>query len=205
MAYDVLASEERVDRTRAALVERGIQVELVTDGAAALKRIEEIIPIGASVSSGGSATLRQIGFEDKLKSGAHAWDNLKAKIVAAENPVEQTRLRREASLADYFLGSVHAIAETGELVFASGTGSQLPAYAFSSGHIIWVAGTQKIVPTLDEAIKRVREYCWAKEDAYWKSQGAPGSIIGKLLIFEREFAHLQREVRLILVNEVLGV
>jgi hypothetical protein len=37
-----------------------------------------------------------------------------------------------------------------------------------------------------------------------KSLGAPGAMIGKLLIFEREAAFLQRKVTLILVNEVLG-
>jgi len=37
-----------------------------------------------------------------------------------------------------------------------------------------------------------------------KSIGAPGSMIGKVLIFEREAAFLRRKVTLILVNEVLG-
>ena len=65
-------------------------------------------------------------------------------------------MRRQGTLAEFFLGSVNALAETGELVFASG--SQLPAYAYNSGNVIWVAGAQKIAPTLhdDAARGRVR-------------------------------------------------
>ncbi len=104
-----------------------------------------------------------------------------------------------------FLGSVNAIAETGELVFASATGSQLAPYAYSSRNIIWVAGAQKITPTLDEALRRVRDYVLPLEDQRQKSVGnAAGSFIGRILIFEREPAYLRRSLTLILVNEALG-
>lgn len=85
-----------------------------------------------------------------------------------------------------FLGSVHAIAETGEMVIASASGSQLPSYVFTSDNVIWVVGTQKIVPTLSDAMKRVREYTLPLEDARMKSEGFPGNTIGKLLIFENQ-------------------
>jgi hypothetical protein len=52
-------------------------------------------------------------------------------------------------LEDTPLVRVNALAGTGEPVFANG--SQLPAYAYSSRHVIWVAGTQKIIPTLEDA------------------------------------------------------
>ena len=103
------------------------------------------------------------------------------------------------------LGSVNAIAETGELVFASATGSQLPAYAYSSRNVIWVAGAQKITPSLDEALRRVREYVLQMESERQKNVGNKGgSFIGRILIFEREPAYLRRNLHLILVNEVLG-
>jgi hypothetical protein len=68
-----------------------------------------------------------------------------------------------------------------------------------------VAGTQKIVPTLDAALKRVREYALPQEDKRMKSLGRPGSAINKLLIIEAEPAMLQRNVHLILVNHLVGV
>jgi len=71
--------------------------------------------------------------------------------------------------------------------------------------VIWVVGTQKIVPTLDAAIKRVREYSLPREDERMKSLGALGSRITKLLIIESEPPFVQRNVNLILVNQLLGV
>jgi hypothetical protein len=121
--------------------------------------------------------------------------------------VLQKGLRFQATLAPYYLGSVQAIAETGEVVVASGTGSQIPAYAFSSPNVIWVAGVQKIVPTLEDAIRRVREYSFEQEDKKWKALGYPGASLSKLLIIEKEppFAYTGRTVTLILVKEQVGV
>ncbi len=135
----------------------------------------------------------------------HPWVNLKDAILAENNPVKQGQLRAQSTLAQYFLGSVHAIAETGEIVIASGSGSQIPSYAFSSRNVIWVAGTQKIVPNLDAALKRVREYALPQEHKRMKALGYPGGAITKLLIVEAEPAMLQRNVNLILVNHLVGV
>lgn len=108
-------------------------------------------------------------------------------------------------MAEFFLGSVNALAESGELVFASGSGSQLPAYAYNSRNIIWVVGAQKITPTLDDAMRRIREYALPMEDQRQRSMGNKnGSYIGKVLIFEKELPYMRRNLNMILVNEVLG-
>jgi L-lactate utilization protein LutC len=185
---------------------RGITVELVETKEAALARLQTLIPAGAVVMTGGSVTLTQIGLNALLISGNHPWRNFKADLLAEKDPAKQSAMRLQGTLAEYFLGSTNAIAETGELVFASATGSQLPAYAFSSRNVIWVAGAQKIVPTLDDALRRVREYVLPMEDQRQKDMGNKGgSFIGRILIFEREPAYLQRKLVLILVNEVLGI
>lgn len=185
-----------------ALKTRGINPEFVDKREDALKRLKELIPSGAEVMTAGSTTLGDIGFVDLLKSGKHPWKNLKDELLAEKDPVRQMELRRKSILAEYFLGSVHAVAETGEVVTASASGSQIPAYAYSSNNIIWVVGTQKIVPTLEDAFKRVREYCLPLEDARMKREGFGGSTIGKLLMFEREI--MPRKLKLIFVNEKLG-
>jgi hypothetical protein len=155
--------------------------------------------------TGGSVTLTQIGFDALLISGNHPWRNFKADLLAEKDLAKQSAMRLQGTLAEYFLGSVNAISETGELVFASATGSQLPAFAFSSRNVIWVAGAQKIAPTLDEALRRVREYVLPMEDQRQKNAGNKnGSFIGRILILEREPAYLRRNLTLILVNEVLG-
>jgi L-lactate utilization protein LutC len=194
-----------LQRTITAVQARGIKTELVETKQAALARLQALVPEGAVVMTGGSVTLTQIGFDDLLISGNHPWRNFKADLLAEKDPVKQFDLRLQGTQAEYFLGSVNAISETGELVFASATGSQLPAYAFTSRNIIWVAGAQKIVPTLDEALRRVREYVLPMEDQRQKNAGNKnGTFIGRILILEREPAYLRRNLNLILVNEVLG-
>lgn len=203
--YTDLATPAQVERTAAAVQARGIKVQVVDTPAQALEKVHELVPVGAEIMTGGSQTLREIGLEDLLISKTHSWVNLKDAILAENNPEKQGHLRAQSVLAPYFLGSVHAISETGEIVIASGSGSQIPSYAFSSKNVIWVAGTQKIVPTLDAALKRVREYALPQEDKRMKSLGRPGSAITKLLIVEAEPAMLQRSVHLILVNHLVGV
>ena len=205
MDYDTLPALEQVQRTVEAVNERGIHAELVETKEAALARIKALIPPGCVVMTGSSVTLQQIGFEEILISGDHPWRNFKADLLAEKDPNKQSAMRREGTLAEFYLGSVNALAKTGELVFASGSGSQLPAYAYSSRNVIWVAGTQKITPTLDDALRRVREYVLPLEDERQKSMGnQAGSRINRILIMEGEPAYLRRNLTLILVNQVLG-
>jgi L-lactate utilization protein LutC len=197
---------QRIANAVKAIESRGVTVIPAQTKQAALSAIVNLIPAGSTVMTGASLTLREIGLDELLKSGKHPWRNLKAEIVAEKDPSKQARLRKEGTLADYFLGSVHAIAETGEIVVASATGSQIAPYAFSSSHVLWVAGVQKIVPTLQDALQRVREQVLPHEDQRMKKAFGEnsGSFIGKLLIFEREAPYLQRSVTLVLVQEAVG-
>jgi L-lactate utilization protein LutC len=206
MDFNTLPSFDQLQKTIRSVKDRGINVTLAETKGSALALIQTLIPEGASLMTSASVTLQQIGFEALLKSGDHPWKNLKAEILAEKDPARQALMRKQATLADYFLGSVHAIAETGEIVFASATGSQLPAYAYSSSNIIWVAGAQKITPTLKTALERLRTFVVPLEDQRLKQvygEKAQG-IIGKILIFEHESPNLHRNVHLILINEILG-
>ncbi len=204
MTYDTLAPIETVQKTIAALAERGIEGVFVETGAEALEHIRSLIPAGASVMNGSSRTLEGIGFVEYLQSGTHGWKNLHAGILAETDPVKQAALRKQAVLSDWYLGSVHAVAETGQLVIASNSGSQLPHIAYTSPNLIFVVGTQKITPDLTSALARLHEYVFPLEDQRMKSVGMGGSAISKLLIIEREPAYAKRTFRVIFVNEKLG-
>src|SRR5512140_3862958 len=119
MDYAALPTPERIQRTLEAINARGVRAELTETKEAALERVQSIIPPGVVVMTGGSVTLQQIGFEALLINGNHPWRNFKADLLAEKDPVKQSAMRRQGTLAEYFLGSVNAIAETGELVFAS--------------------------------------------------------------------------------------
>lgn len=203
MKFDILASKEIVEKTMKALKSRGINAEFVNTKGDALKRINKLIRPGKEVMTGGSTTLDQIGFTELLKSGNHPWKNLKDEILAEKNPAKQMELRKKSVTSEYMIGSVHAVVETGEVLVVNATGSSIPGYAFSSDNVIWVVGTQKIVPTVEEGFKRLREYCFPLEDKRMKSIGYQGSTLGKFLLFEKEIME-SRKVTLIFVNEKLG-
>ncbi len=204
MNYETIPSEEVIQKTAKALKSRGIEVYIVNNKEEALAKVKELIPQGASVMNGSSTTLDQIGFVDYLKDGKHGWNNLHDAILVEKDQSKQMELRMQSSFAEYFLGSVHAITEDGQTLTASASGSQIAPYAFTARNLVWVAGAHKIVPSLEEGLKRMREYVFPKEDARMKSVGFPGSSLNKILIFEREGAMMGRKVSMILVKEVLG-
>jgi len=203
MEYNKLAAPEIIAKTTAALKERNILAQLVADKIEALEAVKKLLPDGAEIMTGGSTTLEQIGFVDLLKTGAHPWQSFKDKIFAEKDPAKQGRLRQESCLAEYYLGSVHAVTEDGEILVASNTGSQLPAYVFTSNNVIWIVGAQKIVSNREEGFQRVYDYVLPLEDRRVKSTGGSGSFVSKLLLFEREVMP-NRKINLIFVNEVLG-
>lgn len=204
MNYHQLASPESLQKTLETLTHNGHLPEVVNTKAEALARIKELIPAGASIMNGSSRTLEEIGFVEYLKTGSHGWKNLHADILMETDPVKQAELRKQAVLSDVYLGSVHAVSETGELVIASNSGSQLPHIVYTSPTLIFVVGTQKIAPTLAEALNRLKTYVFPLEDERMKSVGMGGSYIAKTLIVHKEQPFMQRKSHIIFVHEILG-
>jgi hypothetical protein len=95
-------------------------------------------------------------------------------------------IRRLLACPDVAVGSVHAVTETGSLVIASGSGSQLPGYAGGAGRVIWIAGAQKIVPGLPDALRRVEEHCLPLENARALAVYGQPSAVNRLLILNAE-------------------
>ncbi|MCL4366933.1 lactate utilization protein [Patescibacteria group bacterium] len=204
MDYTKLASDENLDHAVKALASKNISAVIVKDKARALEKIKELIPASASVMNGASVTLEQIGFIDYLKSGNHSWNNLHAAILAEKDPQQQLFLRKQAVLADYYLGSVHALTENGEFVVASNTGSQLPHIVYTSPNLIFVVSAKKIVPNLVEAMRRLEEHVVPLENEHMQKLYGTGTSLNKILVFKNENPSLGRKIQMILVQEDLG-
>lgn len=202
MAWDEMPSEDIIEKAITAVKSRGISVVLADSAKDAFEKLKSMIPKGAEIANGGSTTLHQIGYIGYLKSGKHPWKNLQEAILKEKDPEKQADMRRKATTAEYFIGSVNAIARTGELVICNATGSGNSAYPFAAKNLIIVAGCQKITPSLDEAMTRVREYVFPLEDARIFKEMGIHSAIGKWVILEREI--FQGRTTLILVKEKLG-
>ena len=192
----------RVERTFAALRERGVDPAYVADRGAALSKVLGMLPREGLVSHGSSTTLIEIGLVDALKSAPAGVRYGNLEWQAEPDLAKRNRLRaRITAESDVFLGSVQAICETGEVVCADAGGSRQVGYLFGPPKVIWVAGINKLVPDVEDGLRRIREVALPREDARVKRVGGAGSFIGKIVLYERE---RPGRIRLILVGERLG-
>ena len=198
----------------AALAARGIGFAYVPDRAAALAYLQARIPPGATVMNGGSATLEEIGFLDLLASGRYQW--LRPAIAATSEREERIRRRRQATIAEWLVGGANAVTEAGEIVNVDGSGNRLAGYAFGAGHVILVAGTNKLVPDLAAAFERIRNTAAVQECRKLDKRTpcaltgrcdndacrGPERQCGKILIIENE--KIAGRITLLLLADTLG-
>ena len=73
MAYNILPTPDRLQKTVEAVRARGVTITLVDTKESALAHLQALIPAGASVMTGASISLQQTGFEALLMGGNHPW------------------------------------------------------------------------------------------------------------------------------------
>ena len=195
------ASAAQIERTMQALEANNIHTILAENGAVAKKKLFEILPGDAEVFTSSSITLNALGISDEIDKSGH-YDSVRAKLGEMDPKTQTREMQKMGATPEYMIGSVHAVTETGRILIASLSGSQLAGYAASAEHIIWVVGTQKIVPTIEDGIRRLQEYTLPLEDARaFKAYGIHSSI-NKLLIVKKEV--IPGRTTMILVKENLG-
>ena len=174
-----------LERAAAALTAHGFTAEILNDAAAARARIRDLIPEGASVFTGASETLRLSGIDADINTSGR-YQAIKPRALAIDRATGADDIRRLLASPDVAVGSVHAVTETGSLVVASGSGSQLPGYAGGAARAIWIAGAQKVVPDLATALRRVEDHCLPLESARTRVAYGWPSAINRLLILHAE-------------------
>jgi L-lactate utilization protein LutC len=199
MAYAKLASDEQIERAAKALEVHGIHVIIAANGEEAKARLLEMIPAEAEVFTGTSCTLETLGFPAEVEK---RYNSVRAKQAKMDRKTQMREMVKLGATPDYIVGSVHAVTEDGSVVIASFSGSQLAGYVSGAGHVVWVVGAQKIVPNLEEAMKRVREYSYPLEDERLLKLAGINSNINKILIISREI--MPGRTTMIIVREELG-
>lgn len=120
----------------------------------AIDMVMALIPETASVGISGSVTLDQLGIIRRLEArGNKVFNQYKTGITREES----LKLRRQGTLADFYLASANAVSENGELVFLSAYGNRTAGVSCAK-NVIVICGINKITPTLNDALKRSREY-----------------------------------------------
>lgn len=118
----------------------------------ALAKALELIPKGSTISWGGCMSAQQIGLVDALKAGDyHTIDRYNCA-----SPEEQEKLTREGMFADVFLTGANGLSLDGQMVNIDGTGNRLAAINYGPKTVLVIAGMNKVVDTLEDAIQRAR-------------------------------------------------
>ena len=197
-----LASTEAVHRTVEALEARNIHAIVVGNRDEALQKLKDLVPQGAQVLAVTSETLDDVGFTQYVAEDG-VYDSLTRRFQEADTLEERAEMQRTlGSAPEYVVGSVQAVAETGHVVVASASGSQLSSYVFGAKNVVWVVGTQKLVPTLEDALARTYGYTFDRHKEWSPAQGHGPSAMGKVTIFESE--RRPNRTTVIFVNEALG-
>jgi hypothetical protein len=179
------APAHALERAAAALTAHGFTAEILRDAAAARARVKDLIPEGASVFTGASETLRLSGIDADINASGR-YQAVKPRVLAMDRATAADDIRRLLASPDVIVGSVAALTETGSLVAASGSGSQLPGYAGGAARRIWIVGAQKVVPDLSAALRRVEDHCLPLESARAQAAYGQPSAINRLLILNAE-------------------
>ena len=195
------APAQRLERAAAALTAHGFTAEILDDAAAARARIKDLIPEGASVFTGASETLRLSGIDDDINTSGR-YDAVRSRGRTLNRATQMAEIWRLMSTPDVIVGSVHAVTETGSLVIASASGSQLPGYAGGAARAIWIVGAQKVVPDLSTALRRVEDHCLPLESARAQAAYGSPSAINRLLILNAELEPGRGTV--LLLREAIG-
>ncbi len=143
--------EKRVQTVIENLKKNNMDAMFVETKADALSALESLLPAGCTVGIGGSVTLEEIGALDLLRSGKyHFLDRYEPALTQ-----EQIKdIYRRSLCSDVYVMSTNAITESGELYNVDGRSNRVAALLYGPDSVIIVAGINKIVPSIEEAIRR---------------------------------------------------
>jgi L-lactate utilization protein LutC len=176
--------------------------------------LEKIIPETSpkSVSWGGSLTFVATGLYDILRNrnDLKVFDSFE-KNMSPEKSLER---RRQSLLVDLFISGSNAVTETGQLVNLDMVGNRISAITFGPKNVIVIVGRNKIVPDLDEAMFRIKNYAApvnamrldkktpCAKTSFCGDCKSPDRICNTWTITEKSFP--KGRVKVILINQDLG-
>ena len=203
--------EKQIEETMSAIHKNNMEGIYAKDKEVALNEILKRIPPNATVSHGGSYTLRELGMIEILKKGEYRY--LRQKITQRDSVSDEMRIEDFSS--DVYLTSANAITLEGELIVMDGFGNRAACLLFGPKKVLVVAGKNKIVRNLEDGMTRIREYV-APIHAKRRNWDLPCTKAGKcvdckdprkicnkiaILKYERD----KERTTVILVGEDLGI
>lgn len=120
-----------------------------------LKKVLEILPEGCTVAWGGSESIKEAGITDAVKESGKYTVYDRARYLSPRQVKEFNTL---AFSSDYYFMSTNAITLDGMLMNIDGNGNRVANLIFGPEHVIVVVGMNKVVPTIEDAYDRIRNF-----------------------------------------------
>jgi len=177
--------------------------------------LEKILPKAGArrISWGGSMTFIATGLYDALKNMPNL--EILDTFNKALSPEDALELRRQSLLVDLFITGANAVTETGELVNLDMTGNRVAAITFGPRHVVVLVGRNKLVPDLETAMVRIKEYAAPAnamrldkktpcvKTSVCEECKSPDRICNTWSITQKSFP--KGRVKVVLINESLGL
>jgi L-lactate utilization protein LutB len=208
--------QTRLNGLKEALVENNFEVFLANDASEAREIVlEEIIPKtnAKSISWGGSMTFIATGLYNAIKANPdfEVLDTFDKNIP----PEETLQLRRRVFMVDLFITGTNAVTEKGMLVNLDMYGNRVAAITFGPKYVVILVGRNKIVPDLEEAMIRIKNYTApinamrlekktpCVKSSFCEECKSPERICNTWTITEKSFP--KGRVKVVLINDDLGL
>ena len=195
------ASEESIQRAASALREHDFEVKVLDTASEARAFVNSILPKDKRIFTSSSETLRLSGLDEDINASGN-YQSVRQELAKLDPKTQMPEMRRLGATPDVVVGSVHAVTEDGRLVSASASGSQLGPYSAGASRAIFVVGSQKVVPDLEAALRRIQFYAYPKEDVRARAKYGIPSTLAKVLIVNSDWPTGRTTV--VLVREPIG-
>ena len=154
--------DERISRVMTALERNKMRPYFVETIEELHDLIRSLVKNDRLITAGGSMTLKDSGVTELLMT---EFGNAYLDRSQGKNREEVEEIFRKAFFSDTFLSSTNALTEEGELYNVDGNGNRVSAMIFGPKQVIIVAGINKLVKDMDEAVRRVETVAAPKNSA----------------------------------------
>ena len=190
---------------------RGIEGYYCADREEANAKAKRFLTPDCTISWGGSVTLDEIGLIDDLKESD---DYILYDRMAAKSAEEKKEMSGRIFTSDYYFMSSNAITMDGEIVNIDGNGNRVACLCNGPDNVIIIAGMNKIVKDVQEAVSRTRNIAAPPNavrlglDTPCASSGrctdclSPGCMCGQIVV--TRMSRIPDRIKVILVGEELG-
>ena len=189
---------------------KNLEAYYCATSAEAVEKALSLMPEGASITWGGSESIKECGLMDAIKNANYELIDR----TDAKTPEEDRIMYSRQVMADFFLMSSNAITIDGELVNIDGNSNRVACLCCGPKNVIVIAGMNKVTSTIADGVRRVRNFA-APANTVRLNRNTPCAQTGKCgdcyspdcvcsqIVITRR-SSIPNRIKVILVGEELG-